>query len=97
MYSAFAPTINSLPTVHGSGHGLVFGMATPTNIKGGWSLDLGLIKLSGTNEVYELAGPALADLKKFVGKSVLIDGIIPVPKGKAYLKVISIKSVKPIS
>lgn len=61
-------------------------MATPTNIKTGWSLDLGLIKLSGTNEVYALTGPALADLKKFVGKSVLIDGIIPAPKDKAYLK-----------
>lgn len=55
------------------------------------------LKLSGTNDVYELTGPALADLKKFVGKSVLIDGIIPAPKAKAYLKVIQLKNVKPTS
>ena len=39
--------IQTLPTVHGSGHGPVFGMATPTNIKGGWSLDLGLMGRAG--------------------------------------------------
>jgi hypothetical protein len=35
--------INSLPPLHGSGHGPMFGMATPTNIKGGWSFDYGLM------------------------------------------------------
>jgi hypothetical protein len=53
------------------------------------------LKLSGTNEVYDLTGPALAELKKFAGKTVLINGIIPAPKGKAYLKVIQLESVKP--
>ncbi len=55
------------------------------------------LKLSGTNDVYELTGPAVSDLKKFIGKSVLIDGIIPAPKRKTYLKVIQLKSVKPTS
>ena len=39
--------INSLPLAYGSGHGPVFGMTTPTNIKGGWSLDLGLMGRAG--------------------------------------------------
>jgi hypothetical protein len=30
-------------SLFGSGHGPVFGFATPTNAKGGWSLDLGLM------------------------------------------------------
>ena len=53
------------------------------------------LKLSGTNEVYDLTGPAVAELKKFAGKTLLIDGIIPAPKDKAYLKVIQLKSVRP--
>ena len=35
--------IGSLTLAHGSGHGPVFGMSTPTNVKGGWSLDLGFM------------------------------------------------------
>ncbi len=31
-----------------SGHGPVFGMATPTNAKGGWSLDTGIMGRSGS-------------------------------------------------
>lgn len=31
-----------------SGHGPVFGLTTPTNSKGGWSLDIGLMGRSGT-------------------------------------------------
>lgn len=31
----------------GSGHGPVFGLTTPTNAKGGWSLDLGLMGRAG--------------------------------------------------
>ncbi|MBN9657159.1 MAG: hypothetical protein J0H49_03220 [Acidobacteria bacterium] len=30
-----------------SGHGPVFGMTTPTNVKGGWSFDLGLMGRAG--------------------------------------------------
>jgi hypothetical protein len=33
--------------LHGSGHGPVFGMSTPTNVKGRWSLDLGLMGRAG--------------------------------------------------
>ena len=36
-------------TAFGSGHGPVFGMTTPTNAKGGWSLDLGTMGRSGSN------------------------------------------------
>jgi len=35
------------PIALGSDHGLVFGMATPTNIKGGWSFDIGLMGRAG--------------------------------------------------
>jgi len=31
-----------------SGHGPVFGLATPTNVKGGWSLDIGTAGRVGT-------------------------------------------------
>ncbi|MCI0348824.1 MAG: hypothetical protein L0Z53_05305 [Acidobacteriales bacterium] len=34
-------------TAFASGHGPVFGMTTPTNAKGGWSLDLGVMGRSG--------------------------------------------------
>ena len=51
-------------------------------------------KFDGTNEVYDLTGPAVSDLKKFAGKAVLIDGVIPAPKGKTYLKIIELTDVK---
>lgn len=35
------------PALWASGHGPVFGLATPTNIKGGWSLDLGTMSRFG--------------------------------------------------
>lgn len=53
------------------------------------------LRVSGTNDVYELSGPAVADLRKLIGKTVLIEGIIPAPKDKAYVKVIELKSFKP--
>lgn len=40
----------ALTLARGSGHGPVFGMATPTNIKGGWSLDLGLMGQVGARD-----------------------------------------------
>src|SRR5690242_21888287 len=42
-----ALTAAALP-VSGADHGPVFGLATPTNPKGGWSLDLGLNGRGGT-------------------------------------------------
>ncbi len=33
-----------------SGHGPVFGLATPTNVKGGWSLDIGTMGRVGTED-----------------------------------------------
>lgn len=33
-----------------SGHGPVFGLTTPTNAKGGWSLDIGMMGRSGAND-----------------------------------------------
>ncbi len=35
---------------YGSGHGPVFGLATPTNGKGGWSLDLGMMGRVGVQD-----------------------------------------------
>jgi hypothetical protein len=40
---AIALLFGCLSLARGSGHGPVFGMTTPTNIKGGWSIDLGLM------------------------------------------------------
>jgi hypothetical protein len=37
----------AINSAYGSGHGPVFGMATPTNIKGGWSFDYGLMGRAG--------------------------------------------------
>jgi hypothetical protein len=37
-------------TVFASGHGPVFGLTTPTNAKGGWSLDLGLMGRAGRQD-----------------------------------------------
>jgi copper chaperone CopZ len=54
------------------------------------------LRVTGSNEVYELTGPA-AELRKHAGKRVLIDGVIPAPKDKAYQKLIEVKSVKSAS
>src|SRR5712692_582243 len=37
----------ALPSAWASGHGPVFGLATPTNPKNGWSLDLGFMGRNG--------------------------------------------------
>lgn len=39
------------PAVRASGHGPLFALATPTNVKGGWSFDVGLMGRQGTNEI----------------------------------------------
>lgn len=39
------------PSAKASGHGPVFSLATPTNGKGGWSLDLGMMSRRGENEM----------------------------------------------
>ncbi len=40
----------ALALARGSGHGPVFGMTTPTNVRGGWSLDLGLMGQVGARD-----------------------------------------------
>lgn len=52
------------------------------------------LKVSGTNEVYDLAG-ATAELKNNVGKTLLIEGVIPAPKDKAYQKTLEVKNTPP--
>jgi hypothetical protein len=48
MLALSAAAISGLPmTALASGHGPVFGLATPTNAKGGWSFDLGLMGRAG--------------------------------------------------
>lgn len=47
----FVAALMGLPTMAlGSGHGPVFGLATPTNVKGGWSLDIGTMSRIGTED-----------------------------------------------
>jgi hypothetical protein len=41
--------LTAISMAFGSGHGPVFGLATPTNVKGGWSLDLGTMGRVGTD------------------------------------------------
>jgi hypothetical protein len=43
-------TLLQAPSAKASGHGPVFSLATPTNGKGGWSLDLGVMGRRGVNE-----------------------------------------------
>ena len=43
-------TIGFARMAHASGHGPVFGLATPTNVKGGWSLDIGTTGRVGTED-----------------------------------------------
>ncbi len=40
--------LSAISVAFGSGHGPVFAIATPTNVKGGWSLDLGTMDRIGT-------------------------------------------------
>ncbi|MDE3181287.1 MAG: hypothetical protein KGM47_16715 [Acidobacteriota bacterium] len=40
--------LSAISVAFGSGHGPVFAIATPTNVKGGWSLDLGTMERIGT-------------------------------------------------
>ena len=51
------------------------------------------LKVSGTNEVYDLTGAA-AELKTNAGKTVLVEGVIPAPKDNTYQKTIEVKSVR---
>jgi hypothetical protein len=52
------------------------------------------LKVSGTNEVYDLGG-AIAEIKNNIGKTLLIEGVIPAPKEKTYQKFIEVKSARP--
>lgn len=45
MLSGFAALLPALAS--GSGHGPVFGLTTPTNAKGGWSVDVGFMGRAG--------------------------------------------------
>ncbi len=42
--------LSVVSVVVGSGHGPVFGLATPVNVKGGWSLDLGMMGRVGAED-----------------------------------------------
>ena len=49
------------------------------------------LKVSGTNEVYDLGG-AIAEIKNKIGKTLLIEGVIPVPNEKTYQRFIEVKT-----
>jgi hypothetical protein len=51
------------------------------------------LKVSGTNDVYDLGG-AIAEIKNNIGKTLLVEGVIPAPKEKTYQKVIEVKSAR---
>ena len=53
------------------------------------------LRVSGTNDVYELSGAVAGELTKSTGKAVLVEGVIPAPKDKAYPKAIEVRSFKP--
>ena len=53
------------------------------------------IKVSGTNEVYDLLGSAVAELKKSHTKTIYVEGVIPAPKDKAYIRAIELKTIRP--
>ena len=53
------------------------------------------LRVSGTDDVYDLSGAAAAELPKSTAKAVILEGVIPAPKDKAYLKAIEVKSFKP--
>jgi hypothetical protein len=51
------------------------------------------LKVSGTNEVYDLTG-GTAEIKNNIGKTLFVEGVIPAPKEKTYQKVIEVKSAR---
>jgi len=53
------------------------------------------LRVTGTNEVYELTGRRAAEHSKNVGKIVLVEGVIPAPKDNRYLKLIELRSARP--
>jgi copper chaperone CopZ len=57
------------------------------------------LKVSGIDEVYELVSEAKAakmteDLKRNLGKTLLVEGIVPAPKNKNMPKVIQLQSFR---
>ena len=71
--AALATTPTAARHLNGADHGPVFGLATPTNPKGGWSLDLGVNGRSGTasNLEAELTYGLTQNLKLAVSGPVL--------------------------
>jgi len=60
------------------------------------------LKISGTNETYDLAGVPQADgvqqeLKRHMGNTVVIEGIVPPPSDPKATPVIRVNSVKPVA
>lgn len=55
------------------------------------------LKVSGTNDVYELVPEPqvnVVELKKDLGKTVLIQGVVPAPKDKTPVRTMQLKSYK---
>jgi hypothetical protein len=51
---SFFLLIGIVSTAFASGHGPNFGLATPTNVRGGWSLDVGMMGRRGSGEGEEM-------------------------------------------
>lgn len=55
-----ASTLGVSTPVHASQHGPLFGLATPTNAKGGWSVDLGTMGRVGAQDIGSMARAMLS-------------------------------------
>lgn len=60
------------------------------------------LRISGTNDVYELAGTPHGDgvlqlLRTSVGQRVVIEGVVPAPKDDRIAPAIQVNSVKPVT
>ena len=58
------------------------------------------LKVLGINDVYELQPGAqldAAELRKNVGKVLLVEGVVPAPKDKTPVRTMELKSYKPSS
>lgn len=59
------------------------------------------LKISGTNETYDVVTTAhdsiQQQLRKSAGRTVMIDGMIPVPKDAKAAPAIQVNSVKPVA
>lgn len=59
------------------------------------------IRVPGPNVTYDVAGSTAGtvqdEINKAAGQTMIVEGVIPAPKGKAATQVIEVKAIKPAS